>query len=97
MQAMLAGARFATEQGEWLYRSVYVVAMLLNLGAVRRINPPSFRSATILLMPMVGAVLCTWLIIEDVPHATIMLLVLPLLHSAVAAYLYLARPQDLRH
>lgn len=97
LQAMLAGARFATEQLEWVYRSLYVTALFLNLGAVRRVNPPSFRSAALLLIPMLAAVLGTWAIIEDTPHAAVMLFVLPVVHTLVAAYICVARPQELRH
>jgi hypothetical protein len=97
MQAMLASARFATEQGEWLYRCFYLIALGLNLGAVRRVNPPSFRSACVVLSPMVLAVAGTWLSIEDEGHATVMLLVLPAVHSLVAGYMFAAVPQSLRH
>jgi len=97
MQAMLASARFAIEQTEWLYRSLYLISMALNLGAVRRVNPPSFRSACFLLAPMVLSLVATWLSIEDAAHAAIMLLVLPVVHSLVAAWLCIMRPHELRH
>jgi len=96
MQAMLAGARFATEQGEWLYRSLYLIALAFNAGAVRRINPPNFRNACIVLAPMMLALIGTWLVVEDQGHAAVMLLVLPLAHALVAAYLCVAIPQSQR-
>jgi len=97
MQAILAGASFTAEQNEWAYRSLYGVAMLLSLCAIRRVNPPSFRSATIMLVPTMAAVMSTWLIIEDTPHAAVMLFVLPVVHALIAAYLLVMRPQELRH
>jgi hypothetical protein len=97
MQAMLAGARYATEQGEWLYRSLYLIALAFNLGAVRRVNPPSLRSACVLLAPMVLTLVCTWLVVEDKSHAAVMLLVLPIAHALVAGYFCVAVPQALRH
>lgn len=90
MQGMLAGLRFASAQSEWLYRSLYLVALLLNLLAVRRFNPPSISAAVLPLAPIVMAVAITFLSVGD-PEAPsqITLLILPVVHGAAAGAMLL--------
>jgi len=97
MQAMLVDMRIASGQGEWVYRALYVIALAVNLAAVRRANPPTFRSACVVLAPMVLAVAATWLSITgDDAHAAIMLMVLPIVHTLVAGFLF-TMPHELPH
>lgn len=90
MQGMLAGLHFATARSEWLYRSLYLLALLLNLLAVRRLNPANLSEAVLPLAPMVMAVAITYFSVSD-PEAPaqITLLLLPIVHGAAAACMLL--------
>jgi len=85
MQGMLASVHYATADSEWLYRTLYLVALLLNLLAVRHLNPPSVGAAVLPLAPIVMAVAITFFSISD-PEAPsqLTLLLLPIVHGAAA-------------
>jgi len=90
MQGMLAGLHFATARSEWLYRSLYMVALLLNLLAVRRLNPANLSEAVLPLAPMVMAVAITYFSVSDPDApAQITLLLLPIVHGAAAGCMLL--------
>lgn len=90
MQGMLAGVHFATARSEWVYRALYLVALLLNLLAVRRLNPANLSAAVLPLAPIVMAVAITYFSVSD-PEAPaqITLLLLPIVHGAAAGCMLL--------
>lgn len=86
MQGMLAGLHYASARSEWVYRTLYLVALLLNLLAVRRLNPATLAAAVLPLAPIVMAVAITYFSVSD-PEAPaqVTLLLLPIVHGAAAA------------
>lgn len=90
MQGMLAGLNFATARSEWVYRTLYLVALLFNLLAVRRLNPATVAAAVLPLAPIVMAVAITYLSISD-PEAPsqLTLMLLPIVHGAAAGCMLL--------
>lgn len=90
MQGMLTGLHFASVTSEWLYRTLYLVALLLNLLAVRRLNPATVSAARLPLAPIVMAVAITYLSLSD-PEAPaqLTLLLLPIVHGAAAGFMLL--------
>lgn len=90
MQGMLASLHFATARSEWLYRTLYLAALLLNLLAVRRLNPATLSAAVLPLAPIVMAVAITYFSVSD-PEAPalVTLLFLPIVHGAAAACMLL--------
>ncbi|WP_342113954.1 hypothetical protein [Pseudoduganella sp. OTU4001] len=95
MQGMLAGLHFATARSEWMYRTLYLVALLLNLLAVRRLNPASVGDAVLPLAPIVMAVAITYFAVSD-PEAPaqVTLLLLPIVHGAAAGAMLLLPMED---
>ena len=95
MQGMLTELHFATGRSEWLYRSLYLVALVLNMLAVRRLNPPNIAAAVLPLAPMVMAVAITYFSVSD-PQAPalVTLLFLPIVHGAAAACMLLLPLED---
>jgi hypothetical protein len=95
MQGMLAGLHFATARSEWIYRSLYLVALLLNLLAVRRLNPATLSAAVLPLAPIVMAVAITYFSVSD-PEAPLQLalVLLPIVHGAAAASMLLLPLED---
>jgi hypothetical protein len=88
MQGMLAGLLFTTLSFEWIYRGLYVLALLLNLMVVHRVNPGSLVASGVVLSPMIMATFATWLVISDQFLASpLALLMLPLAHSVVCVFL----------
>jgi hypothetical protein len=88
MQGMLAGLLFTTLGFEFIYRGLYVLALLLNLRVVVRVNPASLVASCVVLSPMAMATFATWLIISDQFMAgPLALLMLPLLHCVVCVFL----------
>ena len=95
MQGMLAGLHFSTARAEWVYRTLYLVALLLNLLAVRRLNPASLSAAVLPLAPIVLAVAITYLSLSDgEAPAQVTLLLLPIVHGAAAACMLLLPLED---
>lgn len=90
MQGMLAGLHFASARYEWLCRTLYLAALVLNLLAVRRLNPPNIPAAALPLAPIVMAVAITYFSVSD-PEAPaqVTLLLLPIVHGAAAACMLL--------
>lgn len=90
MQGMLAELHFATAQSEWVYRSLFLVALLLNMLAVRRLNPADIAASVLPLAPMVMAVAITYFSVSD-PEAPalVTLLFLPIVHGAAAGCMLL--------
>lgn len=86
LQGMLAELHFASAQSEWVYRTLYLVALLLNMLAVRRLNPANMAAAVLPLAPIVMAVAITYFSVSD-PEAPalVTLLFLPIVHGAAAA------------
>jgi len=95
MQGMLAELHFATARSEWVYRTLYLVALVLNMFAVRRLNPPHISAAILPLAPMVMAVAITYFSVSD-PEAPalVTLLFLPIVHGAAAACMLLLPLED---
>lgn len=90
MQGMLAGLHFATARSEWVYRTLYLVALLLNMFAVRRLNPANIAAAVLPLAPIVMAVAITYFSVSDPDApAQVTLLVLPIVHGAAAGCMLL--------
>lgn len=90
MQGMLAGLHFASPRSEWVYRTLYLVALLLNMLAVRRLNPATMAAAVLPLAPIVMAVAITYFSVSD-PEAPaqVTLLFLPIVHGAAAGCMLL--------
>ncbi|MCE3262818.1 MAG: hypothetical protein K0R43_1897 [Pseudoduganella sp.] len=90
MQGMLAGLHFDSPGVEWMYRSLYLAALLLNLLAVRRLNPATLSAAVLPLAPIVMAVAITYFSVSD-PAAPLelALVLLPVVHGAAAASMLL--------
>ncbi len=95
MQGMLAGLHFASARSEWVCRTLYLVALLLNLLAVRRLNPASVSAAMLPLAPIVMAVVATYFLVSD-PEAPVQftLLLLPIVHGAAAGCMLLLPLED---
>jgi hypothetical protein len=95
MQGMLAGLHFSAGRSEWVIRSLYMVALLLNLLAVRRLNPGTVSAAVLPLSPIVMAVAITYFSASD-PEAPplVTLLLLPIVHGAAAACMLLLPLED---
>lgn len=90
MQGMLAGLHFASGRTEWVYRTLYLLALLLNLLAVRRLNPATLSAAVLPLAPIVMAVAVTYLSISDAEAPSqLTLLMLPIVHGAAAGCMLL--------
>lgn len=95
MQGMLAGLHFASARLEWLYRTLYLVALMLNLLAVRRLNPATLSAAVLPLAPIVMAVAITYFSVSD-PAAPLelALVLLPIVHGAAAGSMLLLPLED---
>jgi len=93
MQGMLAGLHYASPNAEWVFRTLYLVALLLNIFAVHRLNPPSAGAAVLPLAPISMAVAITYLSISghEAP-SQFTLLVVPIVHAAAAAVMLLLPP-----
>lgn len=90
MQGMLAGLHFASSRAEWVCRTLYLVALLLNLLAVRRLNPATLSAAVLPLAPIVMAVALTYYAASDAEAPTqLTLLLLPIVHGAAAGCMLL--------
>ncbi|WP_156409860.1 hypothetical protein [Duganella sp. Root198D2] len=95
MQGMLAGVHFSSVRSEWVYRTLYLVALLLNLLAVRRLNPATVSAAVLPLAPIVMAVAITYFSVSDPDApAQVTLLLLPIVHGAAAACMLLLPLED---
>ena len=90
MQGMLAGLHFASARYEWVCRTLYLVARVLHLLAVRRLNPANVSAAALPLAPIVMAVAITYFSVSapDAP-AQVTLLLLPIVHGAAAGSMLL--------
>jgi len=90
MQGMLVGLQFATPRAEWVYRTLYLLALLLNILAVRRLNPSTVAAAVLPLAPIVMAVAITFFSVSD-PEAPsqLTLLFVPIVHGAAVACMLL--------
>ncbi|MTW13047.1 hypothetical protein GM658_20790 [Pseudoduganella eburnea] len=95
MQGMLAELHFATARSEWVYRTLYLLALLLNMLAVRRLNPATIGAAILPLAPIVMAVAITYFSVSD-PEAPalVTLLFLPIVHGAAAGCMLLLPLED---
>ena len=90
MQGMLAGLHFASARSEWVIRTLYLVALLLNMLAVRRLNPATLAAAVLPLAPIVMAVAITYFSVSDAEApAQVTLLFLPIVHGAAAGCMLL--------
>ena len=90
MQGMLAGLHYASARPEWVYRTLYLLALLLNLLAVRRLNPATLAAAVLPLAPIVMAVAITYFSVSDPESpAQVTLLLLPIVHGAAAGSMLL--------
>lgn len=94
MQGMLAGLHFATARSEWVYRTLYLVALLLNLLAVRRLNPANLPAAVLPLAPIVMAVAITYFTVSDPDAPAQITLLLPVVHGAAAGCMLLLPMED---